>query len=91
MSATGAGCGESGVCLFRNNIPFKLGKCPEDMENEFPTAGGGVDVFSQAFKADVSIVQIGDPLDEVFEGAAKSIKPPDDEGILCPDVVEGFG
>jgi hypothetical protein len=39
------------------------------MEYEFSAAGGGVDIFSEAFKADVSTVQIGDPLDEVFEGA----------------------
>ena len=37
------------------------------MKNEFPAAGGSVDVFCEALKANVSTVQIGDPLDEVFE------------------------
>jgi hypothetical protein len=72
LSATGAGCGESSVCAFLDNIPLKLGKCLEDMENEFPAAGGGVDVLCQALKADVSTVQIGEPLDEIFEGSATS-------------------
>jgi hypothetical protein len=50
------------------------------MENEFPAACCGVDVFSQAFKADVSTMQIGDPLDEVFERAAKAIQSPHNKG-----------
>src|SRR5687768_12666155 len=61
------------------------------MENEFPAACCGIDVFSEALKADVSIVQIGDPLDEVFEGAAKAVKPPDNKGISRPDVVKRLG
>jgi hypothetical protein len=60
------------------------------MENEFPAAGGGVDVFSQALKPDVSAVQIGNSLNKVFEGASKSVKPPDNEGIPCPDVLQCF-
>ena len=52
------------------------------MENEFPAACCGINVFSEALKADGSTVQIGDPLDEVFEGSAKAIQPPDDQGIL---------
>jgi hypothetical protein len=61
------------------------------MKNEFPAACCSVDVFREAFKPDVSAVQFSDPLDEVFEGSAKPIKPPDDQGIPCPDIVDGFG
>ena len=43
------------------------------MEDEFPTAGGGVDVFSQAFKPNVSAVKLCNSFNEVFEGSAKSI------------------
>ena len=60
------------------------------MENEFPAAGGGVDVFRQALKSDVSAVQFSDPLNEVFEGAAKAIKSPDNQGIPSPDVIQCF-
>ena len=56
MSAPGAGSCQPCVCPLRNDIPLKLGKRPEDMENEFPAAGGGIDVFRQALKADVSTV-----------------------------------
>ena len=60
------------------------------MENEFPAAGGGINIFSQALKADVSTVQIGDPLDEVFEGSSKPVKAPDDKGIPFPDEIQCF-
>ena len=43
------------------------------MENEFPAAGGSVNVFRQALKANISAVEIGDSFDEVFEGSAKPI------------------
>ena len=52
------------------------------MKDEFPTTGCGVDVFREAFKADVSAVQIGDPLDEVFEGATQAVKPPSVPSVL---------
>jgi hypothetical protein len=61
------------------------------MKNEFPTAGCGVDIFRQTLKADVSAVQISDPFNEVFEGSAKSVKPPDNKGISRPDVVKRLG
>jgi hypothetical protein len=61
------------------------------MENEFPAAGGSIDVFRQALKADVSAVKIGDPLNEVFEGSAKAIQAPDNQGVPVSDIVEGFG
>ena len=54
------------------------------MENEFPATGGGVDVFRQALKANVSVVQISNPLNEVFERSAQPVKPPDNEGITLP-------
>jgi hypothetical protein len=40
------------------------------MENEFAAAGGCINVFSEALEPDVPAVQLGDPLNEVFEGAA---------------------
>jgi hypothetical protein len=57
------------------------------MENEFPAACCGIDVFRQALKANVSVVQIGDPLNQVFEGSTKPVKPPDDKGIPIPDEI----
>jgi hypothetical protein len=61
------------------------------MENEFPAACRRIDVFGEALEANVSTVQFSDSLYEVFEGSAKPVKPPHNEGIPCPDVVEGFG
>jgi hypothetical protein len=38
----------------------------------------------------VSVIQAGDGLDEVVEGTAEPVEPPDDQGVGLPDVVEGF-
>jgi hypothetical protein len=35
-------------------------------------------------------MQLCEPLDEVLEGTAKPVKPPDNKNISLPDVVEGF-
>ena len=58
------------------------------MENEFPPAGGRIDVLGERLKADVAGVKLGKAFEEVFEGAAKPIKPPNDKDIAAPYVVE---
>jgi hypothetical protein len=58
------------------------------MENEFPPAGGRIDVLGERLKADVAGVKLGKAFEEVFEGAAKPIKPPDNKDIAAPYVVE---
>ena len=60
------------------------------MENEFPAACCGINLLGQTLKADIPAMKLGNPLNEVFEGAAKPVKPPDNEGIPVPDVVERF-
>ena len=40
------------------------------MENEFPAAGGGINLLGQALKADIPAVQFGNAFYEIFEGAA---------------------
>jgi hypothetical protein len=91
LPAPGAGSGESRIRSLFDDVPLKLGKRPEDMENEFPAARCGVNLLGQALKADLPAIKLGYPLDEIFERAAKPVKPPDDEGIPRPDVVEGLG
>ena len=61
------------------------------MEDEFPAAGGGINLFGETLKADIPAVQFSNALNEIFEGAAKPIKPPDNERIPIPDVVECLG
>jgi hypothetical protein len=51
-----AGSGESRVCPFLDHIALKLGQGAEDVENEFPAAGCGIDIFRKAFKPGVLAV-----------------------------------
>jgi hypothetical protein len=85
LSATGAGRTEPRVCTFHDYIPLELGQGAEDMEDEFPAACGGINLLGEAFKATIPAIQFGNAFNEVFEGAAKAVKPPDNEGILISD------
>src|SRR5688500_10139439 len=91
FAAPGSGSSEACICPLLDDVPLKLSKSPKDMENEFPAAGGGIDLLGQALKADLMTMQLGDPLDEVFERAAKPVKPPDDKRIPLPDVGKRLG
>ena len=72
------------------DIPFKLSKRSKDVKDQFSSGCGGVDILGDALEAGVSVVQAGDGLDEVVEGSAEAVEPPDDQGVAVPDVVEGF-
>jgi len=61
------------------------------VENEFPAAGGGIDLLGETLKANLPVVKLGNAFNEIFEGTAKPIKPPDNEGVPVPDVVECLG
>ena len=58
------------------------------MEDEFPAACRGINLLGETFKADIPVVKLGNPFNEIFEGSAKPVKPPDHEGIPVPDVGE---
>ena len=72
------------------DIPFKLSQRSKDVKDQFSSGCGGVDILGDALEADVSVVQAGDGLDEMVEGTAEPVEPPDDQGVALPDVVEGF-
>ena len=40
------------------------------MENQFSAGCGRVNVFREAFKPDLSVIQLSDRFNEVFEGAS---------------------
>ena len=60
------------------------------MEDQLPAGGGGVDVLGDALEANVPVVQAGDRLDEMGEGAAEPVESPDNQSVAGADVVEGF-
>ncbi len=60
------------------------------MKDKLAAAGRRINVLSEASKADALLVKCGDGVDEVFEGAAKSIQPPDNQHITLTRKVHGF-
>ena len=49
---------QSSIRPLPDNIPFKFRKRPENMEDQFPTAGGRIDAFRQTLKPNVSGVKV---------------------------------
>ena len=58
------------------------------MKDQFPPTGGGINLFRDALKSDVPVVEMGNCFNEMFEGAAQPIQPPDNEGIPFPDILQ---
>ena len=55
----------------------------KSMEDELAIWRGCGDVFGAAAKADVSLLEFSDNLDELLEGASQSVELPDDQNIAA--------
>jgi hypothetical protein len=66
---------EARISAFFDDFPLELGQCPEDMEDELPAGGRGVDGLLQAPEADPAFAQVGDGGDEMLECSAKPVSP----------------
>ena len=60
------------------------------MEDQATAGGGGVDVFMQGSKFDAAVLQFGELIDEVPDGAAESVESPDHQGVAGAELVEEF-
>src|SRR4051812_43565395 len=56
------------------------------MKNKLPAACCCINVFGETFEADALRVEFANRLDEMLEGSAKPIQPPDRDRIPCTDV-----
>jgi hypothetical protein len=73
------------------SAPFELGQCPEDVKNQLAATGRGVDLLLEGAEADASLLQLPDRLDQMREGAAESVQPPDNESVARAQVPERLG
>ena len=71
-------------------IPLKLCKCSEDMEDQLPVARRCVNVLFDAAKPDASLLKLSNGLDEMLERTTKAIQPPDNQHIARANKVQGF-
>src|SRR4051795_2926008 len=74
-----------------DQIPLKLSQSAKNVEDQLATAGGGVDLLLQGPEANTALLQVPDGVDQMRQGAAEAIQPPDDQGVTCTEVGERLG
>jgi hypothetical protein len=74
-----------------DQVPLELRQGRKDIEHEAAAGGGGVDGFLHGLEADTTVGQSPDGVDEVGEGPAEAVEPPDDQGVAVAGVVEAGG
>jgi hypothetical protein len=84
----GSGSGKTGLGTLTDDVALELGKGAEDVEDELPAAGRGVDLLGKALEADALAVKPRDRLDQVCEGATEPIQAPHHQGVPVPQVRE---
>ena len=55
---------------FLDDVPLEFCECAEDVEDEFATRGGRIDRLLDRIEANPLLVEAGDRVDEMGEGAA---------------------
>src|SRR4051794_15763398 len=81
-----SGRGKPGLGALADDVALELRKGAEDVEDELPAAGRGVDLLGEALEADAAAVKLCDGLDKVLEGAAEAIQAPHHKGVPFPRV-----
>src|SRR3954453_12344486 len=71
LASPGSGRGKSCLGALADEVALKLGKGAEDVEDELPTAGCGVDLLGGALEANALAVELRDRLDQVLQGSAE--------------------
>jgi len=90
-AAAGAGGLEPGDGPFPDELPFEVGQRAEDREDEAPAGGGGVDGLGQGPEAHSPALELVDRGEQVRQGPAEPVQPPDDEGVAGQQPLEELG
>jgi len=69
---------------FADEIPLELSQRPEDMEDQLPSGGGGINLFGERLEANPPLRQGGDDLDQMPKGTPQAIEAPDHQRIALP-------
>ena len=79
MSASCSSCDEPSLGPLADHLPLELCQSAEDVEDQFSTAGRGVDLLGQALETDAPLLQPSDRLYKVWERSPETIELPHDE------------
>jgi len=69
-----SGGGQALVGVGDDDGANELGERGEDMEDEHPAGGGGVQLLVQGLESDVHALELADDADEVFQTAAEPVE-----------------
>src|SRR5215210_5885271 len=83
-ASAGSGRGKPGLGALADDVALELRKGTEDVEDELPAAGRGVDLLGEALEADALAVKLPDRLNQMREGAAEAIQAPYNKGVPVP-------
>jgi hypothetical protein len=72
-------------------VLLELSERSEDMEDQLPPTGTGVQLFLLAFEVDATALQVLDGVDEMPERAAKTVQSPHDKGVPRTQMRERVG
>ncbi len=90
LTPAGAGGGQPSLGALPNDVGFALGEGAEDVKDQPAAAAGDIELLLQRLQADAALLQCPGGVDEVSEGAAERVQPPDHRGVAGPGVGEGF-
>jgi hypothetical protein len=71
-----------------DQVALELSQGAEDVEDQLPAGGGGVDPLGQALEPNALLGQAGNGVDQVAEAAAEAVEPPDHEGVAGAELFE---
>src|SRR3954464_14184381 len=81
LASPGSGRGKPGLGALADDVALELRKGAEDVEDELPAAGRGVDLLGEALEADALAVKLPDCLNQMREGAAEAVQAPNHQGV----------
>ena len=92
MSSTEAAAssrdGQAGAGALADQLALHLREGSEDLVEEAPHGGAGVDIFGKALEVHASAVQLGQNSNEVLEAAAHAVKFPHNKPVSLANVRE---
>jgi hypothetical protein len=65
-------------------VAFKLRERSQDVEKEFATRRGGIDIVLETFETDPTAIQCLHALNEMLEAAPQTVQLPHDQRIASP-------
>ena len=81
-------CRKTGMCALTDKIAFKFCQRAKNVKDQLPAAGCGVDSFLKAFQTNAHFFQFLGPHNQILEGPAQPVKPPDHKRVAFPKLLQ---